>query len=94
MNTKKCPNCGEWSKWNLSLHDKCEHCGELLQKQEALKEKEKIKEIEKQEKEFIFHIDKTDNFLQKALKKGGYAVYVVIMSVVSFITWLLFWLGP
>ena len=93
-NTKKCPNCGKWSRWNLSLEDKCEHCREFLQKKEKQKaeEKELLKQI--QEKAFLFHINESDNILKKAIKKAGYVVYIIILSVASFLSWLLFWLGP
>jgi hypothetical protein len=28
--TKKCPVCQQWSRWQQQAHDRCEHCGELL----------------------------------------------------------------
>lgn len=93
-NTKKCSNCGEWSHWNLSLDDKCEHCGEYLQKQEKEKAEEKAVIKQLQEKAFLFHINENDNIFQKILKKGGYAVYLIILAIVSFLSWILFWLGP
>lgn len=93
-NTKKCPNCGEWSNWNLLLDDACEHCGELLQKKEFNKAEEKRMTKDLQEKSFIFYINEGDNKILKILKKGGYAVYLLIMAIASFISWLLFWLGP
>ena len=91
---KKCENCGQWSDWNLSVEDKCTHCGEFLQKEVVKKKKEKALLKELQEKAFLFHINETDNIFQKAIKKGGYIVYVIILSIASFLSWLLFWLGP
>lgn len=93
-NSKKCPNCGKWSKWNLKIDDACEHCGELLQKKEKEKaeKKEFIKQLE--EKSFLFNIQPKDNFLVIILKKFGYVIYLLLMAIASFLSWLLFWLGP
>lgn len=93
-NTKKCSNCGEWSHWNLSLEDKCEHCGEYLQKQEKERAEEKALLKQIQDKKFLFNIHSDDNILIKIIKKSGYVVYLIILGIASFISWLLFWLGP
>lgn len=93
-NTKKCINCEKWSQWNLSINDKCEHCGEFLQKREKEKAEEKALIKQLQEKAFFFNINEDDNIFQKILKKGGYFVYIIILSIVSFLSWILFWLGP
>ena len=93
-NTKKCPTCGKWTNWNLSLEDTCEHCGELLQKVEIKRAEEKKIDLKRQEKEDIFAINPEDNFLLVLIKRGGYYIYVVVMAIVSFILGILFWLGP
>ena len=94
VNEKKCPHCNNWSEWNSSLDDVCEHCGELLQKKEKEKAIKKKLLTELQEKKFLFHVKKEDHFLKKVAKKGGYAIYLLAMAVASFLSWLLFWLGP
>ena len=94
INTKKCTECGQWSEWNHYLEDKCEFCGELLQKEKyELHEKKRLEKIEK-EKNFIFNINKEDNVFVMIIKKGGYLIYLLIMTIVSILSWLMFWLGP
>lgn len=38
----KCPHCNQWTSWQEQLHDRCQHCNQLL-------EEDKIKKLKKQE---------------------------------------------
>lgn len=86
---KKCPECGEWSIWEQSHEDLCEHCGALLSP-EAFKRQEKRAEYqEASKKKWIFYIEEDDGALMRFFKKTGNTIYLIYMAILTFIMWLI-----
>ncbi|MHA7129575.1 hypothetical protein [Algoriphagus namhaensis] len=86
---KKCPNCGQWSSWDRNYDDRCDHCGEYLAQEEKRRETVKEEEKLRQEKDWMFRVDPTDNAWIKFWKKAGNLFYVVFMAIMSFIMWVI-----
>lgn len=87
---KKCPACGQWSKWNQNFEDRCEHCGKLLAPVE-LKDQEEIQEMAEKNEKFsisLVQIHPDDNFLVAGIKRVIQAFQLVFMGIVSFLVWL------
>lgn len=67
------------------------HCGELLDKNEVIKEKRKklglYKEMKKQEK--LFQVFPNDPVWMKVLKYVGAPLYWVFMAILGFILWFI-----
>ncbi len=89
MSEKKCPHCGKWSKWNNSLQDACDHCGQPLAKTEIEREEKRAREREKNEKDWMFYIHPEDNGIVRFFKKTGNLFYTVFMAIMTFIMWLI-----
>lgn len=89
---KKCPSCGQWTVWNVSIDDTCEHCGEYLMARERAAEEARTERIRKDKEKFLFTIKPTDNALQRVARRVGYVFYVTYVAILSLITAILFWL--
>ena len=84
---KKCPDCSQWTAWNHQLTDKCEHCGEVLDKR-ALNDLQRFEETERVNVENSFYEPKPgDNFLMLAVRKATWIANVIYMAIVSFFLW-------
>jgi predicted amidophosphoribosyltransferase len=94
INTKKCKSCGEWSEWSSQLTDTCKYCGALLSEEELHRHQKKEKEIEANDKSWMFHYEPNAPLFEKAYKKTGFVIYSIMMAIASFIAWIMFWLGP
>lgn len=90
---KKCPHCKEWSVWEVSIDNTCEHCGEYLLAKERKEEEARVERIRKDKENFMFTVKPTDSPLMAGFRRVGYVFYVIYMAILSFITWVLFWLG-
>jgi len=89
MGEKKCPHCGKWSTWNQKLDDPCDHCG-LPLGGEDLKHQQKVKkDAQDRAEKWIFYIREDDSDLMVTLKKIGNTVYIIYMSILSFIAWVI-----
>jgi uncharacterized membrane protein YvbJ len=89
MGEKKCPHCGQWSTWNQKLDDPCDHCGKPLGGEDLVHQQMVEKDAQDRAEKWIFYIREDDSDLMVALKKIGNAAYVVYMSILSFIAWLI-----
>jgi len=85
----RCKNCGTWNEWSKGLDESCEQCCELLAQEEIKKKEVKAK---LKVKEAIFKILPNDSKLVIFFKHIARAGYVAIMSIVSFVLAILFWL--
>ncbi|WP_194776711.1 hypothetical protein [Pararhodonellum marinum] len=88
MGEKKCPHCGEWSSWNLNSRDTCDHCGKTLGVKDLKYEEQRASDKKVNEENWIFYIKEDDNEFVKLLKKIGNVFYVIYMSIVTFLAWL------
>ncbi len=90
---KKCPDCGQWTTWNHQLNDTCQHCGELLDKRRI----QDLNSFENQQKtndeNSFFAIKPGDNSFMIFIRKTGWVINVIYVSIVSFMLWLLAWLA-
>jgi len=85
---KKCPECNQWTSWNHQLTDKCEHCGELLDKR-TINDLEYFEKQQKMNDENSFYTPKPgDNFIVLAVRKAAWIANVIYMAFVSFMLWL------
>lgn len=94
---KLCPHCKKWSTWTESMDDNCQHCGEYLkltERTELAEKEEKRRNLDYNFKEkFPFSIKEGDNLLVKGVKSIAYGVYVVFMSIMVTLLWIIFWLA-
>lgn len=88
MGQKKCPHCGEWSKWTTNMNDLCEHCGKALGGRDL--EYHIIRERDKKanKEQWIFDIKETDSAFMKGLKTVGNFFYTIYIAVLTFLAWL------
>lgn len=87
---KKCPECGEWSSWNVNIEDLCSHCNKPLSPVE-LKNQADLDELDRQNKNFsitVVQIKEDDNIIVVAVKRVIQAVQLSVMAIVSFVIWL------
>ena len=89
--SRKCPNCGQWSLWNQSPEDLCEHCGKILDPQ-GLKARQMQEEEDFRQKQNInialieiFPYDSTFTRFWKRIVQG---FQITLMGIISFIIWL------
>lgn len=94
---KKCPHCGEWTKWNRLETDTCEHCHRIILEKEVAERKKKELEIKTKEEEeknkWPFTIKENDSLLLKGLKITGKTLHTIYIAIMSAIVWILFWLA-
>lgn len=88
MGEKKCPHCGEWSKWNKNIEDLCEHCGQPLGGRDLEFHQNRQKDIQANKEQWIFYIKESDSDFMKGLKKVGNIFYTIYMAIVTFLAWL------
>jgi len=89
MGEKKCPNCGQWSKWNQNLRDTCEHCGEILSKVDLEFEEQRAAQKKINEEQWVFYLKEDDsNFVKKAKKVGDF-FYSLYLTIITIIAWLI-----
>lgn len=89
MGEKKCPHCGEWSSWNQKLDDPCDHCGKPLGGEDLVHQQKVEKDAQDRAEKWIFYIREDDSDLMVVLKKIGNTAYVIYMSILSFIAWVI-----
>jgi pyruvate-formate lyase-activating enzyme len=89
MDQKKCPHCGNWSSWNLSLTDICEHCGKTLGGRDLENQEKRQADKKTNEDNWMFNIKDSDSDFKKGLKKVGNFSYTIFMAIISFILWLI-----
>ncbi|WP_426060986.1 hypothetical protein [Hymenobacter sp. B1770] len=87
--SKKCPNCHQWSIWQQSPNDRCEHCGELLdpQAQKSAVAREKLAN-QKMPSVVLMEINPEDGPIKRFFKtivRGGQLAFAAILS---FIVWV------
>jgi hypothetical protein len=87
---KKCPSCGEWSGWNLSIDDTCDFCGALLDPK-AVEARDRREEREAVDKPIIklIPIYPDDHPVLKFLKTIARGAQLVFMALISFFIWLI-----
>lgn len=90
--TKKCPNCGQWSRWTQNPTDRCEHCNSVLDpvavaRQQA-REERKLAEDEHLSIKFI-QINPNDPWYKNFFKRIGLGFQIAFVSIISFILWLI-----
>lgn len=89
QSSKKCPNCQQWSVWQLQPTDHCEHCGALLDPR-ALKNAEAREELanQKMPSVLLVEINPEDGPVTRFFKtivRGGQLLFAAIMA---FLVWL------
>ncbi|AEL25434.1 hypothetical protein [Cyclobacterium marinum] len=89
MGEKKCPNCGKWTEWNQKLTDTCEHCGEILGKEELAFEEKRAAQKKVNEEQWIFFIKESDSAFVKKSKIIGNFFYSLYITIITIIAWLI-----
>ena len=87
---KKCPICGQWSRWNQNFEDRCEHCNSLLAPVE-LKDQEDIQDMAEKNEKFsiqLVTINPDDNLLVAGVKRVIQAFQLTFVAIISFLVWL------
>ncbi|GAB3740569.1 hypothetical protein GCM10027594_20490 [Hymenobacter agri] len=88
ISTKKCPACQQWSHWQQQAHDRCEHCGELLDPRAQQEATERAATEHLRGGIQLIEIGPDDSDLVRFLKtiaRGGQLVFIAILG---FIVWL------
>ncbi len=87
---KKCPNCGQWSTWNLSVDDTCDFCGALLDpKAVEARDRREEREAEAEPAIKLIPIHPDDHPVLKFLKTIARGAQIVFMALISFFIWLI-----
>lgn len=89
MGEKKCPHCGEWSKWNQQFTDVCEHCGRTLGGRDLDYQQKRAAQEQANRENWIFYIKENDTDFVKGVKNAGNFFYTVYISIITFIAWLI-----
>ncbi|MBK6263696.1 hypothetical protein JKA74_01510 [Marivirga sp. S37H4] len=85
----KCQNCGTWNVLTGEKNQRCSNCGEVL-KDEMQERLNKLSEIRKEQLDkWMFTIKEDDNAFTKFFKKTGNILYLIFISIIAFISWLL-----
>lgn len=94
---KKCSSCEQWVADDGTLEAICSHCGVALRSEEKFSETRKRRLEHKRrvkfEDRYPFHVRPGDNFAMKWIKQGGHYLYLAFLALMSFITWVVFWLA-
>ena len=90
--SKKCPHCGQWSRWTQNPTDRCEHCQNILDPvavaSQQAREERRQEEKQRLSIEFI-QINPDDPWFTKFYKRIGLGFQVAFVSLISFILWLI-----
>lgn len=88
-NEIRCSNC---QSWNVIPTDKtaiaCKTCGKEIENELTSRKKLLQDNRQKQLDEWIFKINEGDSFLLRFLKSVGNVIYLIFMSIATFIAWL------
>ena len=89
QSTKKCPQCQQWSAWQLLPTDRCELCGALLDPR-ALQDARERAEQDQQKipAMLLVEINPEDGLLMRFFKtiiRGGQLLFA---AIVAFLVWL------
>lgn len=85
----KCWNCSEWTENTGQIEDRCNFCGEILNKSNFENRNKALtnKLITKQNSWLVIRDE--DSWGKRFLKKTGLVVQIIFVSFASFIIWLL-----
>lgn len=89
FNIRRCPECGQMSEWSGSWADRCQHCGELLAREEIREEMHREEQQQKIEESKILKIRPGDNTFIRILKTIGTVANAIFVGIISFILWIL-----
>lgn len=89
MGQKKCPHCGEWSKWTTDMKDLCEHCGKPLGGRDLEYHEIRERDEKANKEQWIFDIKEHDGPVVVFLKKAGNLFYTIYMAILTFLAWLI-----
>ncbi|MEX0884238.1 MAG: hypothetical protein WDZ72_12265 [Cyclobacteriaceae bacterium] len=89
MGEKKCPHCGKWSNWNQNLNDVCDHCGKSLGGRDLEYQEKRAAQKKASDEQWIFYIKDSDSEFKKGVKKAGNFFYMIYISIITFLAWLI-----
>ncbi|MEJ8756839.1 hypothetical protein WG947_07535 [Pontibacter sp. H259] len=90
--TRKCPHCGEWSRWSQNPSDRCEHCQHLLDPATMASEQARYEREQEEKKRFtveFIQINPTDPWFTRFYKKIGLGFQIVFVSIISLLLWFI-----
>jgi methionyl-tRNA synthetase len=80
--SKKCPHCGQWSRWTQNPADRCEHCQSILDPVAVARQQARQERKEEEEQRFSMR------FL-RFFKRIGLGFQIAFVSIISFFLWLI-----
>jgi predicted amidophosphoribosyltransferase len=89
MGEKKCPNCGQWSKWTTNYKDICEHCGHPLGGSDLAYQEIRERDTKANEEQWMFYIKEDDSEWVKTWKKIGNFFYTIYIAILTFLAWVI-----
>ena len=84
---KKCPQCGEWTVWSLSVNDVCTHCGHPLSTH--MREKEQRAERILAAPTGLFPINGNDGLFLRFGKRSLNIAHVIFTATVGAVIWFI-----
>lgn len=88
--SKKCPNCGQWSRWTQNSTDLCEHCQSILDPVAVARAQAREERMESQRHSIEFiQINPDDPGYIKFFKRIGLGFQIAFVSIISFFLWLI-----
>lgn len=89
MGEKKCPHCGQWSKWTTDINDLCEHCDMPLAGRDLEYKEQRDRDTRANEEQWVFYIKETDSEFVKGMKKVGNFFYTIYLAIITFLAWVI-----
>lgn len=87
--TKKCPHCGQWTRWQQQPDDRCEHCQQVLEPHRVASEQARQALADRPDPSFVFiSINPDDPLPLRLLKymiRGGQMFFA---AIVAFVVWV------
>ncbi|MCF8257626.1 MAG: hypothetical protein K9J06_08740 [Flavobacteriales bacterium] len=79
---KKCPQCGQWTKWNKNPEDRCAHCDSVLDPR-RVQEKIDVSTREAEDRAHSFFIIRPqDGLPMKAIRRTAFVAHAVYAAIV------------
>ncbi|MBF8965238.1 hypothetical protein I0P70_18465 [Pontibacter sp. FD36] len=90
--SRKCPNCGKWSRWNQNPTDRCEHCHSVLDPVAVARQEAREQRRQEEDERFsikMIEIDPNEPWYIRFFKRIGLGLQIAFVSIISFILWLI-----
>ncbi|GGG02942.1 hypothetical protein [Pontibacter amylolyticus] len=89
---RKCPNCGQWSRWTQNPTDRCEHCNSILDPVAVARQQARAERKQEEEERYsikFIEVNPDDPWYIQFFKRIGLGFQIAFVSIISFFIWLI-----